>query len=103
MKQIEQIKKRKADSNLLKRLKIAVWIISGVVLGPGIISNNFASLTIIGFTSIIFIHLIVNMGMTVGLLPVTGLPAPFLSYGGSFLVSCMLILALTSNIINHHT
>ena len=33
MKQIEQIKKRKADSNLLKRLKIAVWIISGVVLG----------------------------------------------------------------------
>ena len=68
----------------------------------GIISNRFSSLTLIGFASIIFIHLIVNFGMTVGLLPVTGLPAPFLSYGGSFLLSCMFILALSNNIINHH-
>ena len=68
----------------------------------GIISNTFSSLTIIGFASILFIHFIVNMGMTVGLFPVTGLPAPFLSYGGSFLLSCILIIALTSNIINNH-
>ena len=57
--------------------------------------------SISGFLGL-FIHLIVNMGMTVGLLPVTGLPAPFLSYGGSFLLSCILILALSTNIVNHH-
>ena len=74
------------------------WIIAYA----GIISNRFSSLTLIGFASIIFIHLTVNFGMTVGLLPVTGLPAPFLSYGGSFLLTCMFILALSNNIINHH-
>ena len=73
-----------------------------IIVYAGIISNRFSSLTLIGFASILFIHLAVNMGMTVGLLPVTGLPAPFLSYGGSFLLSCMLILALSTNIINHH-
>ncbi len=68
----------------------------------GTISNRFSSLILIGFVSILFIHLAVNMGMTVGLLPVTGLPAPFLSYGGSFMLTCFLILALTNNLINQH-
>ena len=73
-----------------------------IIVYAGIISNRFSSLTLIGFASILFIHLAVNMGMTVGLLPVTGLPAPFLSYGGSFLLSSMFILALSNNIINYH-
>ena len=68
----------------------------------GSISNQFSSLTLVGFSSIIFIHLIINMGMTAGLLPVTGFPAPFLSYGGSFLITCMLILGLANNFINYH-
>jgi len=66
------------------------------------LSNKFTSLTLIGFASIFFIHMIVNMGMTVGLLPVTGLPAPFLSYGGSFLITCFIILGVVNNIMNHH-
>ena len=73
-----------------------------IIVYAGIISNRFSSLTLIGFASILFIHLAVNMGMTVGLLPVTGLPAPFLSYGGSFLLSSMFILAISNNIINYH-
>ena len=73
-----------------------------IIVYAGIISNRFSSLTLIGFASILFIHLAVNMGMTVGLLPVTGLPAPFLSYGGSFLLTSMFILALSNNIINYH-
>ena len=83
---------------ILAFIMVLYWIITYAA----IISNKFASLTLIGFVSILFIHLIVNMGMTVGLLPVTGLPVPFLSYGGSFLLTCMLILALTNNIINKH-
>ena len=68
------------------------------IIYAGSISNQFSSLTLIGFASILFFHLIVNMGMTVGLLPVTGLPAPFLSYGGSFLLTCMFILALAKRL-----
>jgi rod shape determining protein RodA len=74
-----------------------------IVMYAGSISNQFSSLTLIGLASILFFHLVVNMGMTVGLLPVTGLPAPFLSYGGSFLLTCIFILAFANNIINYHT
>ena len=79
-----------------------IMILYWITIYAGTISNRFSSLVLIGFVSILFIHLIVNMGMTVGLLPVTGLPAPFLSYGGSFLLTCFLIIALTNNIINQH-
>jgi rod shape determining protein RodA len=36
--------------------------------------------------SVLFAHLVVNLGMTVGLMPITGLPLPLISYGGSFLL-----------------
>jgi len=65
------------------------------------IRNNFSSLVMIGFVSILFVHLLVNMGMTVGLFPVTGLPAPFISYGGSFLLTCLLMIGLINNITNN--
>ena len=65
------------------------------------IRNNFSSLVMIGFASILFVHLLVNMGMAVGLFPVTGLPAPFISYGGSFLLTCILMIGLINNITNN--
>ena len=83
---------------ILAFIMMLYWIIAYA----SIISNRFSSLTLIGFVGILFIHLIVNMGMTVGLLPVTGLPIPFLSYGGSFLLTCCFVLALANNIINQH-
>ena len=83
---------------MLSFFMILYWIITYA----GIISNRFSSLTLIGFVSILFIHLTVNMSMTVGLLPVTGLPAPFLSYGGSFMLTCFMLLAFANNIINQH-
>jgi rod shape determining protein RodA len=83
---------------LISFIMIFYWITSYAEA----ISNRFLALTLIGFASILFIHLIVNMGMTVGLLPVTGLPVPFLSYGGSFLLTCFIILGLTNNIISQN-
>ena len=78
------------------------FIIYWMVNFSQIIRNQFASLSIIGFASILFFHSLVNMGMAVGLFPVTGLPLPFISYGGTFLLSMVLILAVTQNFINNN-
>jgi len=55
-----------------------------------LIKNQFMSLVAAGMTVMILYHSVINIGMTLGNLPVTGLPLPFLSYGGSFMLSCLL-------------
>jgi rod shape determining protein RodA len=62
------------------------------------VRNQFGSLTVIGVLTIIFFHIIINIGMTIGLAPVTGLPLPFLSYGGSFLMINLLMIGVVLNI-----
>ncbi|MFN3821552.1 MAG: rod shape-determining protein RodA [bacterium] len=56
--------------------------------------SGFASLVAIGVVGLVGYHLLVNVGMATGLLPVTGLPLPFLSYGGSFLLTMMMATGL---------
>jgi rod shape determining protein RodA len=51
--------------------------------------NPFMGLVSSGLVTMIAYHSIVNIGMVAGILPVTGLPLPFLSYGGSFLLTCL--------------
>lgn len=58
--------------------------------------NRFASLSIVGFATIFIVHTFVNMGMSTGLMPVTGLPLPFMSYGGSFLLTCLIMIGLSN-------
>ena len=52
----------------------------------------------IGVATVIFFHTVINIGMTIGMAPVTGLPLPFLSYGGSSLVANMLMMGVVLNI-----
>jgi len=63
--------------------------------------NKFYSLSCIGFSSILFFHIIINMSMVTGLFPVIGLPFPFISYGGSFMVSCFIMIAIINNIVHN--
>ena len=39
--------------------------------------------------AMLFTHVFVNIGMTIQLVPITGIPLPFVSYGGTFLVACL--------------
>ena len=55
-------------------------------------ADPFITLVTMGACTIFLFHIIVNIAMTVGLMPVTGLPLPFLSYGGSFAVTCMVLV-----------
>ena len=66
------------------------------------IDNKYASIVLIGFSTVLFMHMIINMSVVSGLLPVTGLPAPFISYGGSFLLTCSIMLGLINNIVNNY-
>lgn len=61
-------------------------------------SNNFAKLFCFGFLILIFSQFIINIGMNLGLMPVTGITLPFLSYGGSSLISLFLALGVIQSI-----
>jgi rod shape determining protein RodA len=59
--------------------------------------STFSAMLIIGGTTALLAHIFINVGMTVGLLPVTGKPLPFISYGGSFLITSFGLLGLVLN------
>jgi len=63
-----------------------------------VIKDNFGVLVIAGFVGMFFTHLLVNIGMTVGVMPVTGIPLYFLSYGGSSLIAGAMAVGITMNI-----
>ena len=44
------------------------------------------------------VHVFVNIAMTIGLVPITGIPLPFISYGGSFVLSCCLLQGLVQSV-----
>ena len=60
--------------------------------------DPFASLVPIGLLGSWFAHVLVNVGMTVGIMPITGIPLPFISYGGSFLLLNIGAMALVQRI-----
>ncbi|MBI4128418.1 MAG: rod shape-determining protein RodA [Parcubacteria group bacterium] len=64
--------------------------------------NNFARLTIGGFIAILSLHVIINAGMNLGIFPVTGIPFPFLSYGGSSILAYGIALGVVQNISLHN-
>jgi rod shape determining protein RodA len=57
-------------------------------------TDAFPSLVAFGLMSAWFVHVMVNVGMTLNLMPVTGIPLPFFSYGGSFLLVSWLAVAV---------
>jgi len=57
-------------------------------------SSPFASLSAFGLTAALLTHILVNVGMTIGLMPITGIPLPFFSYGGSFMMACWLSVGI---------
>ena len=57
-------------------------------------TDPFSSLVAFGVLGLLFTHVFENVGMTVNVMPITGIPLPFFSYGGSFLLSCCLAVGL---------
>jgi rod shape determining protein RodA len=60
--------------------------------------DEFLSLVSVGILSVYLTHFIINLGMVIGLLPVVGIPLPFISYGGSSLLVNMFMLGIVANL-----
>ena len=60
--------------------------------------DTYGALVITGITAMFFFHIFENIGMTMGVMPITGIPLPFISYGGSSMVSSLIAIGLVINI-----
>ncbi len=63
------------------------------------IKNDFGIFFILGASGLIFIEMFINIGMNIGLVPVIGISLPFLSYGGSSMVSTLILVGIIESII----
>jgi rod shape determining protein RodA len=82
---------------------ISVLGLFGVVLWNGIriaglARDRFGTLLALGVTALFAVHVFVNIAMTIGLVPITGIPLPFISYGGSFVLSCCVLQGLVQSV-----
>jgi rod shape determining protein RodA len=82
---------------------LTVVLLYGIVIFQGyrlasVARDGFAGLVAVGITTALFFHIMVNMLMTVGWAPVTGVPLPFLSYGGTALIVNCIQIGLLQNV-----
>ncbi len=63
--------------------------------------DDLGTLFCVGAAGLIFTHMVMNIGMTVSVLPVTGLPLPLVSYGGTFAVLIMFMLGVVQSVWIH--
>jgi len=66
-------------------------------------ADKYGKLIIFGVMAMFFAHIVENIGMTIGLLPITGIPLPFLSYGGSNFVTNMAGIGLVLNVVKNRS
>lgn len=77
---------------------IYVILITKAVYISKTAKDNLGSYIAIGIAGILLFHMLENIGMTMGLLPITGVPLPFVSYGGSSLLTNYIMIAILLNI-----
>ena len=74
---------------------ILVW---RAVLIAGMARDRFCSLLAAGLAAMFAFHILVNVGMTIGIMPITGIPLPFVSYGGSNMLASFVAFGLLQNV-----
>ena len=82
---------------------LAVFALYAIVVFRGVIimrktESGFGSLIATGITAMFFFHFVVNIGMVMGMMPITGIPLLFLSYGGSSLWTAMMSVGMLMSV-----
>ncbi|MFN2570157.1 MAG: rod shape-determining protein RodA [Gemmatimonadales bacterium] len=73
---------------VLAALCLFAWMLFALLRIARRATDPFSSLCVFGIAALFFTHIVENVGMTINLMPITGIPLPFFSYGGSFLLAC---------------
>lgn len=78
-------------------------VLYGIVIYGGIRTmlaarDRFGFLLAAGLVAMLFFHILVNVGMTIGIMPITGIPLPFMSYGGSAILTNFVAIGILLNI-----
>jgi len=63
--------------------------------------DKVGAMVAVGVMAMLFTHIFVNIGMTIQLVPITGIPLPFVSYGGTFLIACLAAMGLVQSVWVH--
>jgi len=79
------------------------YLLNTIIRYSFLSKDKFSSLLLIGLASILLAHVFVNTAMTVGLIPVKGLPLPFISAGGTFLITSYLMIGLIMRFSIHYS
>ncbi len=79
------------------------YLLNSIIRNSFLSKDKFSSLMLFGLASILLAHIFVNTAMTVGLIPVKGLPLPFISAGGTFLITSYLMIGLIMRFSIHYS
>jgi len=78
-------------------LMLFLFTIIRAITTTQLIRNRFSNLLLVGASSMLAFHILANVAMVIGMMPVTGLPLPLLSYGGSFALTISMLIGLMLN------
>ncbi len=78
-----------------------VFVLLRMLRAAQVSRSVFGRLTAVGFAAALFFQAFVNLGMNVGIMPVTGIPLPFVSSGGSSLVTFLMMIGIIQSILAH--
>ncbi len=79
-------------------LILFAWLLLRCIHIAKVSKDDYGMLICVGIISMFLFHILENIGMTIGLMPVTGIPLPFISYGGSSLLTNMAAVGLVLNV-----
>ncbi|MCD6308370.1 MAG: rod shape-determining protein RodA, partial [Candidatus Latescibacteria bacterium] len=82
-------------------LLVIFYIVFRAIMIATEVKSPFMSITAIGIAAVFAFHMFVNIGMVIGIMPVTGLPLPFLSYGGSSCLANAVMIGILLNLRVH--
>ena len=86
---------------MLAVVLMAVIIIYGCLGAAQLSRDGFGRYLCVGIAVIFMTHSFINVGMTIGVMPITGVPLPMLSYGGTFVLTCCILLGLVQSVYRH--
>jgi rod shape determining protein RodA len=83
-------------------LTLFMILLLRVMRGVHLARDSFGALLAFGIATMIFFQVVVNVGMNIGVMPVVGIPLPFISYGGSSMLTNLAAIGIVQSVLIHH-